>query len=283
MYHGNLFSFLLGLILNNKQIIWNIRGPYDKKLTKISTKIIVNICILISKIFKIKIIYNSNFALKSHTKIGFNSEYSFMIHNGYEFKNKIIKRENLFTKINFNECFIIGNVARYDSHKDHYNLFSSLYLLKKKNINFKLFIIGENINYKNNNLTKLISNFKLNDNIIIFRTRTNLDNFYSLLDIHILSSISESFPNVVAESMSLTIPSISTDVGDVKYLINKYGWLVPKNNPEKMCQAIIDVIKFKSDIKQWQIIKKKCNEHIIKNFSIESTIKKYNLCWAKKI
>ena len=284
MYHGNFFSFFIGFFINNKNINWNIRGPYDTKLTKFSTKIILYICSFFSKLFKIKVIYNSNYALSNHTKIGYNLKNTFMIHNGYQIKKKLtFNRQKKFKKINFNKCLVIGNVARYDSHKDHLNLFSSLYLLKKKNYKFKLLIVGENINFRNKSLIKLIDKFDLRENILIFRTRTNLDNFYSLIDIHILSSISESFPNVVAESMLSNIPSISTNVGDVKYLISEYGWIVPPNNPEKMCQTIIDVIKFKSDIKEWQNIKKKCNEHIIKNFNLDKSIKKYNLCWGKKI
>ena len=146
MYHGNFFSFFIGVFINNKNINWNIRGPYDKKLTKFSTKIIVYICSFLSKIFKIKVIYNSNYAFSSHIKIGYNLKNTFMIHNGYEIKKKLtINRQSKFKKINFNNCLVIGNVARYDSHKDHLNLFSSLYLLKKKNYKFKLLIIGENI------------------------------------------------------------------------------------------------------------------------------------------
>ena len=40
-------------------------------------------------------------------------------------------------------------------------------------------------------------------------------------DLHVLSSFGESFPNVAAESMHRKIITISSDVGDVKYMLSK--------------------------------------------------------------
>ncbi len=284
MYHGNLFAFIIALFINNKNIIWNIRGPFEKNLTKFSTKIIVFLCAYISIFFRIKIIYNSKYSQINHIKNGYNKSNTYLIYNGYK-KNTLLNLDlynKYLKKYKLKDYFIIGSVARFDSHKDHITFFSSLNILKSKFNKFKCIMIGENINYNNKYLKKLITKYHLEEYVILFEQNRNLNFFYSLLDIHLLSSISESFPNVIAESMLCGVPSVATNVGDIEFIIDKFGWIVPNKNPVKLSSAILEAVNLKNDNKKWQLLKKNCIEQIDKNFNIANTIKLYNLCWTSK-
>jgi glycosyltransferase involved in cell wall biosynthesis len=102
----------------------------------------------------------------------------------------------------------------------------------------------------------------------------------NLLDIHVQSSASEGFPNVVAEAMVHKTPCVVTNVGDSSYIVGKTGWVVPPNDSVKLAKAIETAFN-EIGTKNWN---KKCNEarvRIKQKFSLSKMIKSYNKVWIK--
>jgi teichuronic acid biosynthesis glycosyltransferase TuaC len=76
---------------------------------------------------------------------------------------------------------------------------------------------------KNFNLAKQAVNM-LSSNYVLYTvsnaTKEKLSMYYSAADLLLLTSDSEGSPNVIKEALASSCPIISTDVGDVKELIN---------------------------------------------------------------
>ena len=83
-----------------------------------------------------------------------------------------------------------------------------------------------------------IKKLNLTNNIKLLGTKKNIPQIMNALDIHVLSSISEAFPNVIVEAMACKTPCIATDVGDCRFIIGKSGWVVPHKNSLKLSIAI---------------------------------------------
>ena len=171
-------------------------------------------------------------------------------------------------------------VARYDKQKGHEILFKSLNYLKNKNINFYCYLVGTNINDKNEELVTLIEKYKLTSDIFLLGQRGDVEKIYSLFDLTVLSSINgEGFPNVLIESMSCETPCVATDVGDSRYIIDNTGWIVKPNDFKDLAKSLEKAISEINHTK-WLKRKKECRERIKDNFSIKIMKDKFQNIWS---
>lgn len=100
------------------------------------------------------------------------------------------------------------------------------------------------------------------------------------LDLHILSSSSESFGNVTAEAMSCTIPCIMTDVGEAQHLLTKHGWIVPIRSSVQLAERINDAYQEFRTVDKWRARKLNCRKKIEIDYSIEHMIRSYIIIWS---
>ncbi len=212
-------------------------------------------CVLICKIFNIKVIVRSNSSpsgwnhnfLKRFVYKLIISKADKIIVNSFEFKNQMQKELNLKTKCIYNPLDIsiiksksmkgknenffkekgslkLINIGRFTDQKDQITILKAINNLKKK-LKFKLIIIGfgekkyKLFEYvKKNNLSKFV---KIIDRI---------SNPYKILyqsDVFILSSKFEGLPNVLLEAAALKKFIISTKcpTGPKEILLNGRGGL----------------------------------------------------------
>ena len=287
LYKSCLIGFIFSLI-HNKQIIWNIRhSDTSFSLKKLRKYLIIRICIFLSKIKKTNIIYNSYFAKLNHEKIGFNSQNAYVINNGFElnqYKYKKKDKLNFHKKYNIqSDSFIISMFARYHPIKNHKIFLESISKIKNNQINFHIFLAGRDINYQNKELMNLINKYKLTNKISLagILMGKELNDSYNASDLTILSSQSESFPNVIGEAMVCNTPCITFDVGDCKKLIGDTGWIAYKNNSIALAESIKLAIKLFQNKNKWIELKHKCRERIKEFYNINDEIQKYKNIYNK--
>jgi len=95
-----------------------------------------------------------------------------------------------------------------------------------------------------------------------------------------LASKSESFPNVVAESMLCCTPVLSSDTGCVKQIIHDYGFVIKNNDNQliiKKLKKTINLIINKE--KNWNFLKVNSRQWIQNNFSINKMANTYLKKW----
>jgi len=280
--HADFLGGIASRLAGVNKVVWNIRySNLDNGVVKLKSIFLINILSKFSKIIPKMIIVNSKNGLQNCKYLGYSNDKLKLIHNGYDLINlrPNNKKNNIRKKLNIKKkTYLIGLVARYDRTKDHDNLLNALYLVKKKNIKFFCVLIGKNI--KNNILRKKINQLGLQKNLKLISKCKTIYTYLGELDIHLLSSKTEGFPNVVAEAMACGTPCVVTDVGDSAFIVGKTGWVVPSENSVKLANAIEKAL---SEIgkSSW---KRKCNQaelRIKKNFSINKMITSYNKVWSK--
>ena len=139
---------------------------------------------------------------------------------------------------------------------------------------------GKNINRNNKELFKIIKKLDIEKKVILLNEQKNLLEFYNGIDLLILPSLSESFPNVVPESMLCSTPVLSSDTGCSKKIINNCGFVLKKNSVNSIFKNLNRIIKLQiSNKSYWTTLKKKTRLQIINNFSIEKMSGEYLKKW----
>ena len=291
---GKKFQYLLALILLIKEILNN------KNLIVLSFQ--ANIyCIVICKLFGVKVISRSNTApigwstnwLKRNLfKIILNLADKVMV-NSLQFKKDLKKEFNLeaiciYNPLNVREIkakskkkalpifksrnkLKILNIGRFTEQKDQITFLKSLNDLKK-NFRYEAVLIGKGI--LETDLKKYIKKNNLINNVKILNFVDNPYNLLKQTDIFVLTSRYEGLPNVLLEALVLNKFIISSDcpTGPKEILLNgKGGLLFKAGNHKQLTNKIIYYSKNKN----------KCNKLLkvaIKNldrFDYQKNLKKY--------
>ena len=285
MYHSNFISIFIPREFYDR-LFWNIRhSELNIFYSKFTTILLSMICGLASNIIPKKIIYCSEKSINFHIKYHFYSKKKTeLIYNGFDQETYYPKR-NIhlnFRKINKikRKIFVLGYAGRYAKQKNIHSIIMSFSKLAKINKNVCLFMVGKNISIENKDLIKFVKELKISHKVFFLSEQKNLLDFYNGIDLLILASHSESFPNVIAESMLCKTPVLSSNAGCAKKIINSGGFIMKDNKSITIFRNLKKIINlFQNKRKKWIILKKNSRSHIIKNFSLEIMAEKYMQKW----
>lgn len=150
-------------------------------------------------------------------------------------------------KYNKKNSVSILSVGRNHWKKGYVYALKAMEILKKEGIKFRYTIIGVK---PSEELLYLINAFNLNDDIKFINKVSQADVYSEMkkYDLFLLPSIEEGIANVCIEAMALGLTVLSTDCGGMEELItqNKNGFIVPKRNPKKIAEKIIEFSKMDS-------------------------------------
>ncbi len=167
---------------------------------------------------------------------------------------------------------IIGIVARLNKVKDHNNLLNAFRIVSQSIDEAKLLIIGDGelkqelINYSNK--------IGIDKKVIFLGNRRDIPELLKILDVFVLSSISEGLPLTILEAMAAGVPVIATNVGGNKEVVlhEETGLLVPERDSKELADAINIVLKNKEKANLFSI---NGLIRVKQYFSLDQMVKKY--------
>jgi glycosyltransferase involved in cell wall biosynthesis len=201
-----------------------------------------------------RIIVVSNATRKYVLSLGADSEKIVVLHNGVDI-NRFRPSDKLETeireKLDINLDSKVAITVRRLVYKNGIDtLLKSAETTVKKDSNIVFLIIGKGPDLSE--IREKIRKLELENNIKLlgFISDKELPAYYNAADFFILPSKSgEGLPLVSLEAMACGLPVIATDVGGIKEIMEeKYGIIVPPDNPYSMEKAILDMSQRKLSI-----------------------------------
>ena len=285
MYEADFLSSVAKiLIFSNKNLYWGIRhSNFSSAELGFKKKLILYTLGTLSKFIPKKIISCSTEGIKHHIKFKYSLKKFVVIPNGYDpyyFKKSLSNKYKLRKKLKISrEQIVIGMVGRFHPQKSHDILIKSLSYIE--NDNFVLLLVGKNISNENLQLKKLIKkNQRKKYKIILIDSVNNINEYYNLIDINVLSSsFGEGFPNVLAEGMLSECVTISSNVGDAKKIVTNRNYIFNINNYLNLTALINKKLENLSKLSRIGYIGRKKIEY---NYDLFKMINKFTLTWKTK-
>ena len=132
---------------------------------------------------------------------------------------------------------VVGMCARVDPMKDHASFVKAATLLAEVAPEARFILIGAGTDEPGSALDRAIAASGIADRFMRLGLRLDVHCLIAALDIATLSSISESFPNVLAEAMACGVPCVATDVGDSAAIVGDTGLIVPPGDAQALADA----------------------------------------------
>ncbi len=254
MYHADLIGGVAARAAGNRKIIWGIRGTDMIKGTAYSTYVIRRICALLSRVVPAVIICAAEASRITHAAIGYDQSKMVVVPNGFDPPSHDALREQrrAFRAEHgwSDDEFVVGCVGRFNYYKDHANFVKAAGLLAKQNPSARFLMVGKGLDFLNTELRDLIVDTGFPDRFKLLGFRDDVLICLNAVDVFCLSSRSEGFPNVVGEAMSIGIPCVATDVGDVRMLLSQAGIVVPKENPSALCAGLSQIFELPRSVRE---------------------------------
>jgi glycosyltransferase involved in cell wall biosynthesis len=168
----------------------------------------------------------------------------------------------------------IVQVGALDENKNQLFSLDCLKVIKEKVPDVLLLIIGDG--YKKNELICYTQEHNIDENVLFAGQLERRDCFHLMResDLLILTSKSESFPNVLLEAQLLELPVVSFDVGAAVDILRhgETGYLIPNGHMNKFIENITRLLLDKELASEFGSAGKK---RIIKNFSMEKKVENF--------
>lgn len=240
MYHADLLGGIAARLVGTKRVCWGIRST---RLPRGGTaRKVAQICSRLSKWVPQTIVCCAESAAQEHVRMGYDGDRMTVIGNGFDFERL---RPDSEMRQSFRAAHgigpndpLMGFVARFDPQKDHANLLGALRVLKERDGCPTFLLIGPDMDASNRELEALIASNGLQSIVRPLGPQSNIPAVMNGLDLHVMSSRSEGFPNVLAEAMACGCPCVSTNVGAAELILGDTGWLVPPEDPEALAGAL---------------------------------------------
>ncbi len=141
---------------------------------------------------------------------------------------------------------VVGIVAKLSTVKGHAHFLRAAALVREQCDDVVFLVVGGGP--LRGELESLAEALGLGSSVRFMGIRDDIPAVLGLMDVFVLSSLSEGAPNVILEAMASGLPVVATNVGGVPDLVRdgETGCLVEPGDPEGLAAAVLGILRDKT-------------------------------------
>jgi len=282
MYHGNLASaFGRCTTLRSVPLIWSIRCSLNKETESNFTRAVIDWGARLSSLPKV-IIYNSERARSQHEAAGYRADRGVVIPNGFDlrrFSPALEKGTKVRKRLGIGiEKRVVGLVARLHPVKDHATFLKAAAIVVEAHPDAIFVAAGRDVPKIGNRLPDFASIVSaLGSKLILCNEQDDVSAFMNALDLCVLCSRAEGFPNVLGEAMACGVPCVATDVGDCGEIIGDTGLVTASSSAPELANAICRILALSAG--ERSALGVRARRRVEEKYSIEHVVRNYESIW----
>jgi len=286
MYHADLIGGIAAR-LAGVPVCWGVRqSNLSPEHNKRMTLMVAALCARISALVPARIVSCSMRAIDAHSGIGYTDKFD-LVPNGLDLSHfKPLEADRLQTVraalgIPADDR-VVGHISRADPIKDHSSLLAAFSLATARRPDTWLLVAGLGLQSGDPYFEALVSDSNIApfaSRIVALGQRDDVAQIMGAMDVFVLTSIGEAFPNVLVEAMACGTPCVATDVGDSAEIVGDTGWVRPPRDIAGLARSIIAALEEPEHLHNAR--RRLARQRIADNFTIEQMLEAYETVWQK--
>ena len=246
MYHANLLTTLAAPLADVGRTLWNIRSASaDLKGYGRATALTIRAGALLSS-RPLTIVTNSNAARIRHEALGYHPRQWTLISNGFDLQRfrpdpeayGAVRRELGLPP----KAWLVGHFGRFHPVKRHDLLLAAAANLLPHHADLHFLLAGTDVVAANPALAGRLPS-ELEGRVRFLGERADVARLMAALNVAVLCSDSESFPNVVGEAMACGVPCVVTDVGDAAEIVGDTGRIIKPGDTGALAAELDELLR----------------------------------------
>jgi len=196
-----------------------------------------------------------------------------VLYNGIEekFFNVQAKTAQILRLKEKNKPPFLISVANLLPYKDYFTVLEALAVIKEKGYGFSYFILGDGP--MREQIAAKIKKLGLSREVLLFGSKSNVEDYMSISDIFIHSSKGEGCSNAILEAMACGLAVIATATGGTPEVVDKNSGLLFRYRDKNGLVNCLELLL--NDTQKVKEFGRQAKEKAIKMFSMNSMLERY--------
>ena len=279
--HADLIGGLIARYALGVPVVWGVhQADVDPRTTPFTTRMVLRACALLASHVPSRVICCAEAGRRARLASGFPAALFEVIPNGVDieqFHPQPEARARLRAALDVSaDTLLIGMPARWHRDKDHGLLCAAARQVLASCPRARFVLCGEGIHADNAALVALIAATGRPEAFHLLGFRTDMAALLAALDVGVLSSRTEAFPNVIVETMACGVPFVATAVGDIATIIGaqgEAGRVVAAHDARALAVALMEVLQATPE--QRATLGAQARARVVAQFSLATSAARY--------
>lgn len=274
MVHADLLGGLAARAAGLRAIVWGIRTT-DFSINSPATRAVRWLCARLSSTLPHVIVCAAEASRRAHVRAGYDASRMVVIPNGFDpaawqpQRSTCLRRELGLAEPHL----VIGCVGRFNVAKDQGNFISAAARVAAQRGDCRFLLVGRGLEPGNAELMQWIDATGNRERFVLLGERVDVAACLGAMDIFVLPSRSEGFPNALGEAMAMGLPCVTTNVGDAAMLLGDTGSVVPPRDPAALAEAVLALAAL--PLEQRRQLGQRARERVLDRFSLQQTSERF--------